>query len=332
MTVYPAGAARPTASNLNYTPGAVIPNLVQVGVGTSGAVTFYAQSRTDLVVDVEGYVSPTAIDGSGSGLYEPLAAPARICDTRADNPSNLVAPDTQCAPAGQLPANSSMNVAVTGLNAIPRGCHRRRLECDRGAVPRSHRAPHGLSRGVPTSNDGLERQLFRRHGGVEPGDRAAVGGRGDLGLQLGRFRCDHRRLGLLQRRGTVSGSMFNPESSPIRICDSRAASGSSPANECSGRTIAAAGILTVPVVGSPTGAVPHGAKAVVINLTAVAPTASTYLSVYPVSRPQASDLNPAAGQVKPNLVVATLSPNGAITVYNNTGSVNIIVDVLGWYS
>jgi hypothetical protein len=36
--------------------------------------------------------------------------------------------------------------------------------------------------------------------------------------------------------------------------------------------------------------------------------------------------------VEPNLVVATLSADGTVSVYNNTGTTNIVVDVAGWYS
>jgi hypothetical protein len=79
--------------------------------------------------------------------------------------------------------------------------------------------------------------------------------------------------------------------------------------------------------------VPSGAKAVVVNLTAVAPTLGTFLTVYPGGiRPLASDLNPAAHDVKGNLTVATLSAGGTITVFNSVGGADVVVDVLGWYS
>ena len=36
--------------------------------------------------------------------------------------------------------------------------------------------------------------------------------------------------------------------------------------------------------------------------------------------------------MKGNLAVATLSTSGTTSIYNNTGSVDVVVDVLGWYS
>ncbi len=92
LTAFPAGAKQPFASNLNYSPGEVVPNLVQVGIGKSGNVSIYSLAQADIVVDLEGYVGPTASGGPGAGLYTPLSSPARLCDTRASNPSNLSSP------------------------------------------------------------------------------------------------------------------------------------------------------------------------------------------------------------------------------------------------
>jgi hypothetical protein len=79
--------------------------------------------------------------------------------------------------------------------------------------------------------------------------------------------------------------------------------------------------------------VPTDAKAVVVNLTAVTPTLDTYLTVFPGGTlPLVSDLNPTFNEVKDNLVVATLSPTGTISIYNNVGHVDVVVDVLGWYA
>jgi hypothetical protein len=74
-------------------------------------------------------------------------------------------------------------------------------------------------------------------------------------------------------------------------------------------------------------------KAVVLNVTAVGPTAAGYLTVWPdaVTRPGTSDLNFAAGQTVPNLVVVQVGATGKIDVYNAFGTTNVLVDVMGWY-
>jgi Fibronectin type III domain len=56
MTVWPDGATRPLASDLNYVARKTVPNLVVVKEGSSGAVDFYnASGSTDLIVDVVGW-------------------------------------------------------------------------------------------------------------------------------------------------------------------------------------------------------------------------------------------------------------------------------------
>src|SRR4051794_36124566 len=56
LTVYPAGASRPTASNLNFIPAQTIPNMVLVSVGAGGQVAFYnSAGSTDVIVDVLGW-------------------------------------------------------------------------------------------------------------------------------------------------------------------------------------------------------------------------------------------------------------------------------------
>ncbi len=132
-----------------------------------------------------------------------------------------------------------------------------------------------------------------------------------------------------------SGTQFTSEGAPVRICDTRPGNPSGLSglyDQCDGETIGPGSTLSVKVAGL--GGVPaSGASAVVVNLTAVAPTAPTYLTVFPgPTLPLVSDLNPAAGAVKGNLTVATLNANGTISIYNDAGDTNVVVDVLGWYS
>jgi len=66
ITVWPCGAERPTASNLNVTAGGTIPNLVVAKVGAAGKVCLFAQRGTHLIADLNafwvaaGTTSPTA--------------------------------------------------------------------------------------------------------------------------------------------------------------------------------------------------------------------------------------------------------------------------------
>ena len=108
---------------------------------------------------------------------------------------------------------------------------------------------------------------------------------------------------------------------PSRIMDTR--DGRAP--------LGAADRLRVPAAGH--GAVPaDGASAVVVNLTAVNATAETVLTAWPgdTALPTASNLNPVPGHATANLAVVPLAADGSFTVANLAGSVDVVVDVLGW--
>lgn len=77
-----------------------------------------------------------------------------------------------------------------------------------------------------------------------------------------------------------------------------------------------------------------GVQAVVVRITAHAPTATTYLTVWPdgTTRPAPSTVNTAAGDTISNITVVTPGANGRLAVYNHAGDTNIIVDVQGYFT
>jgi hypothetical protein len=83
-------------------------------------------------------------------------------------------------------------------------------------------------------------------------------------------------------------------------------------------------------------ALPADAVGVALNVTAVNATASSNIRIYPANLtdvPLLSNLNVTAGAPPtPNKVDVKLSPSGEIKVYNFNGSVNIILDVVGYYT
>jgi hypothetical protein len=95
-----------------------------------------------------------------------------------------------------------------------------------------------------------------------------------------------------------------------------------------------AGGATLPVQVTGLGGVPAGAAAAVLNVTAVDPSAAGFLTVFPEGStlPVVSNLNFAAGQTVANLVTVALSTSGAVSIYLNTGSTDVIVDVEGYYT
>jgi len=68
LTAWPDGAARPLASDLNWTNGVTVPNLAVVQVGPTGKIDLYNDAGcADLVVDVVGwYTGPVPVTTPGS--------------------------------------------------------------------------------------------------------------------------------------------------------------------------------------------------------------------------------------------------------------------------
>ncbi|MEV0726594.1 Ig-like domain-containing protein [Micromonospora purpureochromogenes] len=116
---------------------------------------------------------------------------------------------------------------------------------------------------------------------------------------------------------------------PARILDTRPdrLSGYAGGKPAAGATV------TLQVTGR--GGVPAtGATAVALNVTAVAPAARGYVTVWPTDqpRPVASNLNiETAGQVIPNLVVVPLSGAGRVNLYT-TSSLHLVADVAGYFT
>jgi hypothetical protein len=112
---------------------------------------------------------------------------------------------------------------------------------------------------------------------------------------------------------------------PTRLLDSRSDGGApNPIGQAP---------LALPVVGR--GGVPAGGvTAVVLNVTATEGTADTYVTVYPSGqdRPTASNLNLVVGQTRANLVIAKVGTDGAVALYNNSGTIHLIADVVGYFT
>ncbi len=105
FTVFPTGTSRPTASNLNWTPGDTVPNRVIVPAGNGGKVSiFNAAGAADVVVDVNGYFT----DQHASGASFTAVVPARIKDTR-----------TGPGPTGKLGAGATSTLTVAGAGGVP---------------------------------------------------------------------------------------------------------------------------------------------------------------------------------------------------------------------
>jgi hypothetical protein len=116
VTVYLDGSAKPTVSNLNFTPGQTVPNTVIVKIGADGEIDLANTSAgtLDLVADVEGYYGSQATSGYG-GL-----TPQRVLDTRT-NHAPLPANGTVRVYFGPPPNYSAVMLNVTVADARQNG-------------------------------------------------------------------------------------------------------------------------------------------------------------------------------------------------------------------
>ena len=87
------------------------------------------------------------------------------------------------------------------------------------------------------------------------------------------------------------------------------------------------------VTGGSTGVPAAGAIAVVMNVTVTDTTTPGFLSVYPTGTPKpvSSSLNWAPNRTVPNLVTVPVGAGGQVQLYNEVGSANVVVDVVGWF-
>ncbi|HEY6538454.1 MAG TPA: hypothetical protein VI138_05365 [Candidatus Dormibacteraeota bacterium] len=120
---------------------------------------------------------------------------------------------------------------------------------------------------------------------------------------------------------TSTGDAYFPVA-PTRLLDTRVDGGTLGPN--SSINLGLAGV----------GAVPGDATAVAVNVTATDTTAPSYLTVYPAgeSIPTSSNLNWNPGQTVANLVIVPLGGGGALSFYNSGGSVDLVVDLQGYFA
>ncbi|HEY5155251.1 MAG TPA: hypothetical protein VIJ47_10990, partial [Acidimicrobiales bacterium] len=307
VTAFPGDVVSPpVASNLNVVPGQTVPNLVTVKVGKDGKIAFaIGAGSVDLVGDVVGYYQESFPPQSSLSAV----SPTRVLDTRpgsghlgfptlgSGQVSSLVIPG---APAGATSA--VLNVTVTNPTA-------------------SGFATVFPTAGPPNSPPGASNLNFVAHQTVANLVIAKLGVGGSVSFfnSFGSTDLVVDVVGWYTTAGTLAFTSVNP----VRLLDSREPGAPitrmAPGNH---RDLLVANGVTVPA----------DAKAVLVNVTAVNPGAPGYLTVYPTGPapnppPLASNLNFTKGAIVPNLVVATLSANGKLSIYNGStgGSVDVIV-------
>ncbi|QMU79861.1 hypothetical protein GXW83_33340 [Streptacidiphilus sp. PB12-B1b] len=309
ITVYPDGQPAPTASNLNFTAGQTIPNLVVVPV-TNGKVDLYnaSGSTADLLADVTGY---DTADGKGSALT--TVGPSRILDTR----------NGTGAPKARVKADGTVALQVDGRGGVP-GSGVTAVTMNVTVVDPTdagHITVYPDGQPAPTASN-----LNFTAGQTIPNLVVVPVTNGKVDL----YNASGSTADLL---ADISG-YFGPSGSsfqavrPIRAIDTRSGLGGA------GGAIAPDAAVSLNVTDLPGLPISGTVTAVVLNVTATAPTTAGHLTVFADGQPlpTASNLNFTTGETIPNLVVVPVV-DGAVDFYNGSGgTVQLIADVEGYYT
>lgn len=266
--------------------------------------------------------------------------PYRICDTRPVGGAilaNQCNDDSTGAGSGPIAQGATRVITVDGMGPVPSSGVTAVVVNVTAVDPTKNTYlsvnPDGVTTNPTTSN-------LNPNAGTVLANLVQVGvstaGKIDVYNNVGTTNV------ILDIEGYVDSStagLYTPATSPVRICDTRASGNGIAPNLCDAHGLSPIGpgqTLTFPVnaIGSP---VPAAVSAVVFNLTAINPTISTVLTAFAGSgsRPNASNLNIAANAVLPNRVivpVTCVSGTCTASIWNSVGSVNIAVDIDGWFT
>jgi hypothetical protein len=295
VTVFPCGDV-PNASNVNFAPGQAIPDLVTVQVNASRRVCLYADTPTNLVVDLQGTYETTSTAGF-TGV-----TPARLLDTRA---------------GGMVGADQTIEVQVAGRGGVPVGATAAALNLTATDAPRWGWLTAWSCSGVRPNVSNVN------YTAIAPSPNAAMVPLSASGTVC--IRAESAAHVIVDVFGFTgpSGSRFEARS-PTRVLDTRLAGG----------PVSAEGVVAIDVVGP--GKAPEGTTSVVLTLTATGPQGHGWLSVFPCSAAgspgeKTSNLNVAPGETRAAHVTVPVAADGTVCVYSRIRS-HVVVDLAGSFA
>lgn len=314
VTVFPAGAARPNASNVNFSTGQTVPNLVLAKLGRGGKVLVLASASTHVIVDVVGWV-PEGPD------VQPLQ-PARALDTRS---TGRTVDGLQQA-GGPVGAGQSRRLPLAGRAGVPAaGVSAVVLNLTATGPTRSGYVtahPAGSTRPNASSLNFATGQTVPNLVVAKVGSSGAVdvynsGGSTHLIADVVGWIPDTSSYGSLQ---------------PARVLDTRSTGATVDGQSRAGGPLGGPAVRRLPVLGR-AGVPATGVGAVVLNVTATGASRTTHLTVFPTGagQPNASNLNVINGSTRANLVTAKVGSDGSVSIANAAGSVHVVADVVGWF-
>jgi hypothetical protein len=307
--VDPSEAPEAITSTLNYSAGTPTSNLVIAPLGPNGAITITNASSgtTQFLGDVSGYFTTNA-SMAGDSTFTPMTG-TRILDTR-----NGIG-----APKAQVSAGQTMTLQVSGANGIPSGAT---------AVALNTAAINDSGGGLLTEYaDGTSRPpvsgLQFQTSTVADQQIVPIGSNGKIDIYVG-------GTGATDLLGDALGYFMPGTSGEVyhTISDSRIIDTRTSSPDTSDGTLA---------VHQPAD-IQASNPVMIVNVTADDGTSHGFITDHAggTSLPPTSNVNYSAGTglagAWPNLVLAQAS-GGVTDLYNgSTGTVDLIVDVMGYFS
>ncbi len=318
LTLWPAGAAMPPTSNLNFRAGQIVPNLAVSGVGAGGQVgIFLSAGSAHVLIDVVGWYANSTVTTRGARLIP--VAPKRILDTRSGLGSGSINPlgpgSLALAVRGVSPVpNSNVTGVVLNVTAV-------------GATADTFITVYPDDQGLPNASN-----LNISRGQTRPNlvmVKLGAGGGVRLYNRSGAVHLIADVVGYYQTGaavGTFAGRVV-PLAAPFRAFDTREYATRLGPNQREAwnfqpfvDSLSSGGNSVGPISG------------VILNITSTNVSSNTYLTVFPddsAQVPFASTLNPEAGQDIPNLAVVALSRGSRsnhIAAYNYGGYLHYLAD------
>lgn len=309
----PSSAVRRCRSHLSGRPGLVV---------AAGGALVAGLLVAPLAVTPAAAVEPAATDRTvefSTGGLQPLQ-PARLLDTR---PTGRTA-DGLSQAGGAVAAGTARTLQVAGRGGVPvvgAGAVWLNVTVTGSSAP-GHLTVHPSGTQRPNASN-----LNFAKGQTAPNlvlAKLGTAGR----VELAAAATTHVLADVV---GWVPEGRDVQALQPARVLDTRATGRTIDAQHQATAAFAAGQTRSLPLAGR-AGVPAVGVGAVVVNLTAIGPTKAGHLTAWPsgTARPNASSLNFAAGTITPNLVVAKLGADGAISIHNVGGSTSVLADVVGW--
>jgi LPXTG-site transpeptidase (sortase) family protein len=307
VTVYPAGASRPTSSSVNAErAGHTVANLVTVQLGADGAIAVFSSFATDIVVDLVGVYERVATSSAGRFVR---VSPTRAFDSR-NLGSGLVAGETVRVDLGAVVPDTA-SAAVLNLAAVnaPAGF----WTATASGSPR----PATSNLNVTMAGDTVANQAYV----------SVVDGAIDVYSERGGHLIVDVVGYITGDQDVVSRDGLFVPIAPSRVIDTRAEGELNPvADRFKPRAESTWEVLAARDV------VPFSASAAVLNVTVAHANAAGFVTVWPAGseRPDISNVNTShVGQLTANHVVVAVGLRGV--ALRASTSTHLVVDVTGWF-